>query len=341
MTAITTLLLPGLGDSGPDHWQSHWERRDPGCWRVRQAEWDAPRREDWVDVLDAALKGATEPVVLVGHSNACPTIAHWAVRARPPRLARVRAALLVAPADPEGPIYPAGPEGFAPVPMVRLPFPSVVVSSTNDPWVSAERARAFANAWGSRYVELPDAGHINTAAGYGPWPEGWALLEELRALPVRDEWHPWWLDDEQQLDWFLSAFRDGTFPVTWWTHGAHVAMAAAVLWNTPVPQVVDELRDAIRRYNQAQGGENTASMGYHETLTRLWVGAVAATLAAVPPGESRLAAVRQAYKAFARRAGFFREWYSFDLLASTQARREWVAPEGERVAMVSDIFTVS
>ncbi|MEP7380205.1 MAG: alpha/beta hydrolase [Gemmatimonadota bacterium] len=328
----TVLLLPGIGDSGPEHWQSHWERQDDTCHRVIQTEWDAPVRSDWEACLDAAIIGVRQPVVLVGHSSACALVAHWAVRATPARHALIRGALLVAPSDPEGINFPKGPDGFAPVPMARLPFPTIVVGSTDDPYVSAAQASAYADAWGSRYVELSGAGHINVAAGFGPWPDGMALLTELRNAPRRDDSIPPWLESNDSLDAFLVAFRSGAFPIAWWTHGAHVAMAASVLWDSPVPRALAEIREAIRHYNVSQGGQNTDSSGYHETLTRLWVGIVASTLTTLPDGADRLSAARHAYLAFARRSGYFRDWYGYDLLKSSEARGGWVAPEGERAS---------
>lgn len=180
MDSVTTLILPGLGDSGPEHWQSHWERQDPTCRRVIQAEWDAPRCADWVTTLGAAVDAAPGPVVLVAHSSSCALVAHWARDAASAALARVRGALLVAPSDPEGPNYPEGPTGFGPVPLERLPFPSIVVASTDDVYVSASRARAYADAWRSTFVNAGAAGHINSASGLGAWPAGYALLTGLR-----------------------------------------------------------------------------------------------------------------------------------------------------------------
>ncbi|HEX4936756.1 MAG TPA: alpha/beta hydrolase [Gemmatimonadaceae bacterium] len=338
MKDITVLTIPGLYDSSPGHWQSLWEERDPTIQRVVQSEWELPNRADWVSCLDAAVIGVRQPVVLVAHSTGCPLIAHWAVSASPVRHLKVRGALLVAPSDPEGPNYPAGPVGFAPVPMVRLPFPSVVVASSNDPYCSPERSHAYASAWGSRYVEVEGGGHLNLAAGYGEWPEGWALLEALRSAPLPDEWLPSWLADEASLDAFLASFHDGTFPITWWTHGAHVGMASAVLWSTSVPQALDLIREAIKRYNTSQGGHNTDSSGYHETLTRLWIGALASSLSTLPPGTTRLEAVRRMYRAYARRSAFFRDWYSIDLLKSQPARRGWVAPDLELTGAAGAIF---
>ena len=179
---LPALILPGLGNSGPGHWQSHWERRDDSCERVEQREWDTPRCEDWIARLDAAVARRADSPVLVAHSAACALVVHWAAKAQTQHLQRVRGALLVSPADPEGPNFPEGTTGFGPMPLRRLPFPTIVVASTDDPYVEPARARQFADAWDGRFVLLQAAGHINVASGYGPWPEGFALLDDLRAV---------------------------------------------------------------------------------------------------------------------------------------------------------------
>jgi predicted alpha/beta hydrolase family esterase len=169
------LILPGLYDSGPQHWQTLWLAGRPGFRRVEQEDWETPRCADWVARLDAAVIEAGPAAILVGHSSACALVAHWAAaHARP-----VRGALLVGPSDPEGPSYPKGPTGFAPMPLGRLPFASTVVASSDDPYVSLERARQFAAAWGSHFADAGAAGHLNSASGLGEWPAGLELLLEL------------------------------------------------------------------------------------------------------------------------------------------------------------------
>jgi predicted alpha/beta hydrolase family esterase len=180
------LILPGLYDSGPGHWQSLWERSDPRCVRVVQREWSTPAREEWVGTLDAAIAvsvGASEDVVLVGHSTGCALVAFWAQYARDHRGSAnaVRGALLVAPSDTEGANYPAGPTGWRPMPLALLAFPSIVVASTDDMYCTLDRARQFATAWQSRFVDIGPAGHINGDSGLGAWPAGRALLDELLA----------------------------------------------------------------------------------------------------------------------------------------------------------------
>lgn len=176
MINATVLILPGLGNSGPQHWQTRWEQRFPAFQRVEQQDWETPVRTDWVEQIDRAVM-AHDPanVILVGHSLACTTIAYWAERYGRP----IKGALLVAPSDTEAPTYPPGTTGFAPMKLIRLPFPSIVVASTDDEYVTPQRATAFARAWGSELVDIGPAGHINAASNLGDWEAGLALLARL------------------------------------------------------------------------------------------------------------------------------------------------------------------
>jgi uncharacterized protein len=122
-----------------------------------------PRRGD---------SGRPVTTVLVAHSLGCIAIAHWAAEYKHGGAGRVLAALLVAPADVDAPTARQAVHGFRPVPLGPLPFSSVVVASRTDPYLSFERATELAQAWGSSLVDAGDAGHLNTDAGYGPWPEG-------------------------------------------------------------------------------------------------------------------------------------------------------------------------
>jgi len=153
---------------------------------VIQDEWDAPACASWVARLALELERADRPVVLAAHSAACAMVAHWAAGAAPRARRAVQAALLVAPSDPAGPNYPPEPVGFHPVPMRPLPFPAIVIASDNDPYVSLERAREYARAWGAEFVLLERAGHINVASGHGRWAAGYELLARLRNVPLEE-----------------------------------------------------------------------------------------------------------------------------------------------------------
>jgi hypothetical protein len=180
-TLASVLLIPGLHNSGPEHWQSLWQAKHPEYYRLQQADWETPRRDDWVRSLHACILQIKSPVVLAGHSLACATIAHYAAKHADGE-GRVAAAFLAAPSDVEAPTYPPGSTGFDPMPLRKFPFHSVVVASTDDPYVTLERAEFFAHSWGSRLIKIANAGHINAASGYGPWPDGEQWLEELREI---------------------------------------------------------------------------------------------------------------------------------------------------------------
>lgn len=175
------LIVPGWSGSGEDHWQSRWERSLGTARRVEQDDWRKPDRDAWSARIVEAVAQSVRPVVLVGHSLGTIAIAHAG-----PKLARLPAppagAFLVAPADvdnasawpvTDGETFAVQTQaGFAPTPMGTLPFPSVVVSSSNDPYCTAERAAALASAWGSALIASGNVGHINVASGHGPWPDG-------------------------------------------------------------------------------------------------------------------------------------------------------------------------
>jgi predicted alpha/beta hydrolase family esterase len=168
------LIVAGLWNSGPQHWQTHWERKYSKWERVAHRDWHAPDRDEWVAELDAAIAACNGRPILVAHSLGCMLVAQWA-QAR--SHLNVAGAFLVAPSDVEAPSYPIDAGGFRPIPMQPLPFPSVVVASNDDPYAEIERSRAFARAWGSKLIEIGDAGHINADTGFGPWPEGERMLE--------------------------------------------------------------------------------------------------------------------------------------------------------------------
>jgi predicted alpha/beta hydrolase family esterase len=167
------LTLAGLWNSGPQHWQTHWEHKHPGFKRVRHRDYNNPARDEWVDELDGAIADSEGPPVLVAHSLGCVLAVHWASSGSALRIA---GAFLVAPSDVEAPSYPVDVNGFAPMPMAKLPFPSIVVASSNDAFVTIERAKQYAQAWGSRFVEIGPAGHINGDSGYGEWEQGEQML---------------------------------------------------------------------------------------------------------------------------------------------------------------------
>lgn len=162
------LIIPGLGDSSPDHWQSRWEAKLSTARRVEQRNWQSPRLEDWTTRIVTEVKAAQRPVLLVAHSLGVTAVVHAAPRL-PPDV--VRGAFLVAPPADSILIEAAGP-GFTPLPRAPLPFPSVLVASRNDPYAPFDESEEISYAWGSRLLDAGEAGHLNLDSGHGPWPEG-------------------------------------------------------------------------------------------------------------------------------------------------------------------------
>lgn len=170
------LIIPGIGNSGPDHWQTLWEATDASMVRLRVSDWDHPACPCWVKVIDAQVQSAGESLVVVAHSLGCLAFVHWAARRRQ----TIRGALLVAVPDPGGPDFPLQARGFSPLPSVTLPYKSIVVSSQDDPYASPAYVKGCADVWGSTLVDIGRAGHINSASNLGSWPVGRRLVDELR-----------------------------------------------------------------------------------------------------------------------------------------------------------------
>lgn len=170
------LIVPGLGNSGEEHWQTYFENSGNNFFRIIQQEWDAPICEEWIKTIDQkVVEFDLSTVVLIGHSLGCSTIAHWAKKCNK----QIKGALLVAPSDLEAPQYDFPAMGFAPIPLDKLNFKSIVVASSNDPWVSLERAKLFAKSWGSEFINIGKAGHINVASGHTNWDEGIQILNTI------------------------------------------------------------------------------------------------------------------------------------------------------------------
>ena len=168
-------ILPGLNNSGPQHWQTEWET-EYHFTRIQQANWDNPVADKWIKTIEEKIVTCPlEQVILIGHSLACCTIVKWAEQYRH----TIKGALLVAPSDTEAPSYPPGTTGFKPMPLFKLPFPSIVIASSDDPYVRIERAAFYAANWGSTLVNAGAQGHINTASALGNWPQGYAILQKL------------------------------------------------------------------------------------------------------------------------------------------------------------------
>ena len=170
------LIMPGIHNSGPSHWQSLWQAANPDFVRIDVPDWDHPACADWVAAIGRAVGQAGQPPVIVAHSLGCLPVIAWAL-ADTRHVAK--ALLLVSVPDPLGPDFPLDATGFAPPACRLLPCPSIVVASEDDPYGSPAHARQCAERLGSRFVNIGAAGHINAASGLGAWSGGFELLNSL------------------------------------------------------------------------------------------------------------------------------------------------------------------
>lgn len=178
-TEPTCLIVPGLNNSGPRHWQTMWEHTRQDCERVDLGSWSNPHRNHWVTKLDLAISERSGPVVLVAHSLGCLAVAWWAALTEPNEQSRVIGALLVAPPDVENVNAKPVVQRFAPAPRTTFRFPAIVVASCDDPYATIDRSRTFARRWGAEFLDIGPLGHINADSFLGEWPEGQKLLHRF------------------------------------------------------------------------------------------------------------------------------------------------------------------
>jgi predicted alpha/beta hydrolase family esterase len=177
----TILIVPGYADSSPKHWQGIWLEHFPNAVKVIQKDWIHVDQSQWVETLDAAIRLAKQPILLVGHSLGCLTILYWVISKEGQQsIHKIRGAFLVAPPDPNSEAYRAlSLRGFDSFPLKKLPFSSILVASENDPFLTLKQGRYYADCLGSQFVNIGKKGHIGEDSGLGEWNEGKALLDQL------------------------------------------------------------------------------------------------------------------------------------------------------------------
>jgi predicted alpha/beta hydrolase family esterase len=103
-------IVPGLGNSGPEHGHSYFEKSGSNFQRILQKEWESPACTDWIERIDKTITAVDlSTVVLIGHSLGCLPIVH-----RSKKYGRkIKGVLLVAPSDPEASHYTFPATGLA------------------------------------------------------------------------------------------------------------------------------------------------------------------------------------------------------------------------------------
>ena len=177
---IHTVIVPGVGGSEHDHWQSWLQRQLKSCSRVQQQDWNKPVLHEWIEQFVNTVQAIQEPIQIVAHSFGCLTTV--AALAQHPELnQKIKNLVLVAPTNPAR----FGDDGFARESQndyqqyfhqLKLQVPTQMIISENDPWLNFQDALQLAKAWKIRPKNLGQVGHINVASGFGPFPEIYDFL---------------------------------------------------------------------------------------------------------------------------------------------------------------------
>ncbi len=174
--ALPVITLPGIDGSGASHWQSRWEAADPTFTRFQPTSWTVPTYTDWAHAIDDAVLASPRPPLLIAHSLATLAVASWVVESGRP----IAGAVLVSVPDPAGPSFPTRATGFS-LSTQRLPCPSLVLASSDDPYGTLDHQRRAASVWGASLIELGHHGHVNEESGLGFWVRGHELVSAFRA----------------------------------------------------------------------------------------------------------------------------------------------------------------
>lgn len=173
---INYFIIPGLGGSGEDHWQTFFEKTQKNFIRIEQENWLKPNIDKWIETIETSLSIVNpESVILVAHSLGCLTVAEWAKRYN----RKIKGILLVAPPDVQLLHKELKYQVFENVPLQKINTKTILVASTNDHWATIELSASYAKKWGSEFVNIGNAGHINNLSGYGEWKEGLEILKRL------------------------------------------------------------------------------------------------------------------------------------------------------------------
>ena len=131
----------------------------------------------------------------------------------------------------------------------------------------------------------------------------------------------------EEISALITHFEIGDWPHSQWTHGSHLVMAFWYLSRLDEAEAIERIRSGIQHYNDCQGTPSTDTSGYHETLTLFWIRIVAKFLKDADASWSELEAANRLVETYADRSGLWREYYSFDVVRSVEARKVWIAPD--------------
>ena len=175
INSYSIVIVPGLGGSGANHWQTKWQHIHPSFIRCEQIDWARPYPSVWIETLEKTVSSCLKPVVIVAHSLGCITTVKWLETSN----LKIKGVLLVAPADTDSKNCIDVLKSFSNIPQNNINIPTTVVASQNDPYISLTRAQQLAFLWGAKFLDVGMLGHINADSNIGEWRDGLDILDDL------------------------------------------------------------------------------------------------------------------------------------------------------------------
>jgi predicted alpha/beta hydrolase family esterase len=171
------LIVPGIHNSGPAHWQTLWEQvPERGCRRFEPSSFDQPDAWNWVAAIERAVAELGPDTTVLAHSLGCLAAAHVAATS-----AGIRGIVLVSPPDVDGRNFPRAARRFRELEPAPLRVPALVLASSDDPYASPIASSRLAEVWGAPRIDMGALGHINEASGLGSWDGGWHMVQAFVA----------------------------------------------------------------------------------------------------------------------------------------------------------------
>ena len=177
----STVFVAGYGNSIGKHWQRLWFEKTQNAYWVEQKNWDTPNKDEWIVEIEKNLLHVKSPILIIAHSIGCHTIVEWAKKYY--KNQNIIGALLVAPPDTSRVDFPKEIKGYENPPLEKLPFDSICILSSDDPYSNLQNAEKLAQNWGSEIVHVGNKGHINVDSNLGFWEEGREILKNY-LLPL-------------------------------------------------------------------------------------------------------------------------------------------------------------
>jgi len=170
----STVFVAGYGNSEQEHWQKLWFNKTKNSYWVEQKDWENPNKDLWIEKLDNTLLHVKTPILFIAHSIGCHTVVEWVKKYY--KNQKIIGALFVAPPDTSRENFPKEIKGYENTPLKKLPFKSVCILSSDDPYSNLIKSELLADKWGSKVVYVGEKGHINLASNLGYWEEGRDIL---------------------------------------------------------------------------------------------------------------------------------------------------------------------